>query len=461
MIGLFAAIECGDTKKVEHLFSQLAPEDIPKMLDYRNRTAMHLAVEHGHDDVVDVLLNHSGIINLAAIDGGGFTALHLAAELGHDKIVAKLLQKSPELAHGKTRTGLSCLHLAAIRGQVAVVQVLLAIANFLVPVQDDKRRLALHFAVEYGHKKIVEMFMESAKSEWSFRKSMFHAAIRSGHDAIASELLAQDPNLIDAVDYSYSPLHLAANYGREAIVAQIFAQRTPRLAPVGGRYGMSPLHFASQYGYDAVVAELLVEQPHLIDVPNENERSVLHLAARGGHDTIVQQLLAHRPQLIESKDSFGGTVLHSAAGGGHEKVMERLFALKPDLISAVDKNGHTVLDLACCHVQPKAVAWLLAHGADVCNKAWARASLRSGLGDSRICEMLRLLAAHKPDLMASVDYRKNTMLHEVFGVQFEEPVFFQRRNYADRVATESSRGVACTEHFRVCRAHPIPRCHSN
>ena len=71
MIGLFAAVESGDATKVEQLLAQLLPQNnkVSEMTDHRDRTALHLAVELGHEEVVEVLLGQSrGEIDLCAKD---------------------------------------------------------------------------------------------------------------------------------------------------------------------------------------------------------------------------------------------------------------------------------------------------------------------------------------------------------------------------------------------------------
>ena len=109
-----------------------------------------------------------------AKDCAGFTALHLACELGHDKIVARLLAKSPELAYWKANhTGLTCLHLAVIRGHV---QLLLATpgCSRLLSVEDFEKKPPLHFAVEHGHGEITAMLRDEAAKQSHSVNNSFH-----------------------------------------------------------------------------------------------------------------------------------------------------------------------------------------------------------------------------------------------------------------------------------------------
>lgn len=90
---MFAAVEDGDVKMIEQFLAQHPKKPfLPKIFratDYRKRTVLHVAVEHGDHEIVDALTRKRGI-KLDAKDCGGFTVLHLAVESGYDKIVARL-----------------------------------------------------------------------------------------------------------------------------------------------------------------------------------------------------------------------------------------------------------------------------------------------------------------------------------------------------------------------------------
>lgn len=62
--------------------------------DNRGMTALHIASEHGHEAVVQLLLDKGA--ELEAKDDNGWTALHFAAEEGHEAIVQLLLDRGAE-----------------------------------------------------------------------------------------------------------------------------------------------------------------------------------------------------------------------------------------------------------------------------------------------------------------------------------------------------------------------------
>lgn len=138
--------------------------------------------------------------------------------------------------------------------------------------------------------------------------------------------------------------------------------------------------------------------------------------------------------------TLNGGVLHLAVLSGNVKLLEQLLARKPELIDAEDQGRQTALGLACCRHQLDVVAFLLAQGPTVVKEEMLWDVLRCGaLNDSQVSEIVRLLHAHKPELIENkVD--GHTLLHKVFGfrndIKFELPL--PNRFFGDRLFREES-----------------------
>jgi TonB family protein len=101
-----------------------------------------------------------GAPDLDAADGTGWTALMYAVEDGHDEIVEMLLQAgaSPNL---QNQAGETALHLAARRGRTASARLLLrAGADF--GLRDSEGRTPLYRAIERRRADIIEMLQAAA-----------------------------------------------------------------------------------------------------------------------------------------------------------------------------------------------------------------------------------------------------------------------------------------------------------
>jgi len=151
-------------------------------------TPLHAAVEGGHKDLVDLLLEHNATIDARASDGS--TPLHVAARKGH-AAVAELLLRYGAPVSAAAAGGLAPLHHAAEMGHSVVVQYLLA-ANASADARAQDGSTPLHFAAREGHAWVVEALLDAGaeadpQDESSTRPLLWaHAA---GHDEVARLLL--------------------------------------------------------------------------------------------------------------------------------------------------------------------------------------------------------------------------------------------------------------------------------
>jgi Ankyrin repeats (3 copies) len=89
--------------------------------DREKSTALVIAAEKGHYEVVQLLLREKADISVR--DKGGTTALHRAAKYGHEEIVHLLLGKGVDTA-AKDRDGWTALHITTEVGEEAVMHII-------------------------------------------------------------------------------------------------------------------------------------------------------------------------------------------------------------------------------------------------------------------------------------------------------------------------------------------------
>ena len=195
-----------------------------------------------------------------------------------------------------------------------------------------------------------------------------------------------------------TPLHQAAESGDIQAIAEAIDQLgyTDLAATDNDHY--TPLHLAAGMGHEAVL-QLLLDRDAPIDATDENGEQPLHLASHLGHTAIVELLLG-RGADVNAASHSGYTPLHMAAEQGQVKALKALLAAGADT-AAITDQGTTPLHWAAYHDRVEVAALLLRHGAPTAvqdadgDTPAALAIKRSKEGKtSDVLELLKGLARH-------------------------------------------------------------------
>ncbi|KAJ4353746.1 uncharacterized protein N0V89_005476 [Didymosphaeria variabile] len=104
------------------LTRQKGPRADINAVEGKEKTALHLAVAHGRDDIVELLVHYGA--NVKARSDGKWTPLHNACQQGSVKIIRILLGAGAEI-NARLLNGMTSLHIAAQNDHLDVVQCLL------------------------------------------------------------------------------------------------------------------------------------------------------------------------------------------------------------------------------------------------------------------------------------------------------------------------------------------------
>uniref|UniRef100_A0A2K5WFR0 Ankyrin repeat domain-containing protein 6 n=1 Tax=Macaca fascicularis TaxID=9541 RepID=A0A2K5WFR0_MACFA len=246
--------------------------------------------------------------------------LLIAAYKGQTENVVQLINKGAKVA--VTKHGRTPLHLAANKGHLPVVQILLK-AGCDLDVQDDGDQTALHRATVVGNTEIIAALI---------------------HEGCALDRQDKDGN---------TALHEASWHG--------FSQSAKLLVKAGAnvlaknKAGNTALHLACQNSHSQSTRVLLLAGSRA-DLKNNAGDTCLHVAARYNHLSIIRLLLSAFCSVHE-KNQAGDTALHIAAALNHKKVAKILLEAGADT-TIVNNAGQTPLETARCHNNPE-VALLL------------------------------------------------------------------------------------------------------
>uniref|UniRef100_A0A8C9H6M0 Ankyrin repeat domain 6 n=1 Tax=Piliocolobus tephrosceles TaxID=591936 RepID=A0A8C9H6M0_9PRIM len=246
--------------------------------------------------------------------------LLIAAYKGQTENVVQLINKGAKVA--VTKHGRTPLHLAANKGHLPVVQILLK-AGCDLDVQDDGDQTALHRATVVGNTEIIAALI---------------------HEGCALDRQDKDGN---------TALHEASWHG--------FSQSAKLLVKAGAnvlaknKAGNTALHLACQNSHSQSTRVLLLAGSRA-DLKNNAGDTCLHVAARYNHLSIIRLLLSAFCSVHE-KNQAGDTALHVAAALNHKKVAKILLEAGADT-TIINNAGQTPLETARYHNNPE-VALLL------------------------------------------------------------------------------------------------------
>jgi ankyrin repeat protein len=216
-------------------------------------------------------------------------------------------------------------------------------SDMLVKVIDGKTPLCL--AAEYGHEKIVSMFLDFgaaiSQSDDEGRTALYLAA-QNGHSGVVEQLLAAgaDVNacaelkLLEGKSFTCreTHLHVAASSGCDAVIDVLLSAS----ANVSARddCGATPLHYAF------LDREFSQEDVQSLIVRGSPPPTVLDVSIRA----VVEKLLTAGAD-VNQQDRTGRTALHLAAGKsrhpkGLQQVLNGVYKIDDSLHRTLGTAGH-------------------------------------------------------------------------------------------------------------------------
>ena len=325
-------------------------------------TALHLACEGGHLDVVRQLVSEHGC-DCMARNNYGATPLGIAAGSGREEIVRELITQYSCPVDCVSSDGRTPLHLAAMGGHCSVVRLLLVKLEVDAFITDNYDNTALHIAALNGHSEVVDLliidFRCSPYVKNQCGRTSIHMACDGGHLAVVRKLVSEHGCDIMARDGDGStPLHIAVMSGKEEVVRQLVTQYKCPVDCVSSN-GKTPLHLAAQVGHSCVVRLLLVELEADASITDNYDNTALHYAALNGHSEVVDLLITDFGYSPHIKNQYGRTSIHLACDGGHLAIVMKLVSEHGCDIMARDGDGRTPLHNAALSGREEVVRQLV------------------------------------------------------------------------------------------------------
>ncbi len=299
------AVGEGDLNRVQYLLSRsnsLSHKEKKMFLNSSldDKTVIFRAIDQGDEEML------RGLIRQSAIDinktGQGFTSLVQALAYPDSKkakAMALILLNSPtskglDVNTSDPDTGNTPLHIAAWKGYIDIIALLVEKPNIDVNAQNKMGDTPLHLAVLGGYTDIVASLVEKPNVDVNAQNTMgdtpLHLAVLGGYTDIVVSLV-EKPNIdVNAQNRSgNTPLHLAVFRGDEGIVA-LLVEKPNIDVNVQNRSGNTPLHSAIGHDHKHLVA-LFVKHPNIaLDKKNNHGHTPFHLARCRGDKHLVPLL---------------------------------------------------------------------------------------------------------------------------------------------------------------------------
>ncbi|KAJ4807907.1 Ankyrin repeat-containing protein [Rhynchospora pubera] len=328
---------------------------------------------------------------------------------GNSSDMKHMFLKDPEVLHGITSHGATCLHISSILGHekfsMAVLTLNHALSKYLLSKTNSYGETPLIVAVTSGHVSLASSLMKQYQqlqlSEMILKQdnngdNALHHAIRDGHSNLALELITSEHGLSRGVNkYNESPMYIAVMRGFNdvfellwetkmashkgpfddnalhaavrnenlGIIRRIMGSR-PELAREENKSGHTPVHYAVHRNQTDVIRVILGFDRSLGYLVNsiKEDNPLLVSAASRGHVDVAQEILKHCPDAPYC-DNANLTILHQAVIDARVKFVEFILQNRQldKLINIRDKDGFTALHHAVKSCNPKIVRALLAH----------------------------------------------------------------------------------------------------
>jgi ankyrin repeat protein len=197
------------------------------------------------------------------------------------------------------------------------VRKLLVADPSLVRARDEHGVAIALVALYHGHEELAQELVEAGGDVDAF------AAAALGLEGELASLLEGDPDLV--ARYSpdgFTPLHLAAFFGRSDCVELLLEGGADADAVAKNTMRVTPLHSAAAAG-ETAIARRLLETGADASARQEGGYTPLHAAAQNGDVELVELLLAHGADAGEATDG-GVTSAELAATAGHRELAARL-----------------------------------------------------------------------------------------------------------------------------------------
>jgi ankyrin repeat protein/serine/threonine protein kinase/ketosteroid isomerase-like protein len=353
-------------------------------------TPLYYSAYKGHLDTAELLINKGANVNAGYPQNQKITPLYGAAVGGHVDVAELLINKGADISNESFDFPHPLYGAIAGKHKEAVEFFITKIGG--IDARDDRGSTPLFLAAQTDNKDMVEFLISKGAKVDIFSASAI------GDIERVKVFLENDPNMINAKQGGFTPLHCAVYNGQVETAKFLLEKGADIEAEDNSDY--TALMTAALKG-NKDMAELLISKGANV---NGGTYLPLYGAAKRGHKGIVE-LLIDKGAEVDGKDYRGYTALFTAAQWGWKDIAELLIA-KGAEVNTKGGDGRTPLFQAAEKNRMELVKLLIAKGASVNTESYLPLHAAAESGNK---EMVELLIAEGAEINTK-DYRSCTAL---------------------------------------------------
>lgn len=236
-------------------------------------------------------------------------------------------------------------HIAALTGNLSVLQELITKARLPVDCRDKENSTALLLTCARGHYSCAEYLLANGADANARRitgASPLYFAASYNHTRIVELLLSKYKAIVDLSTFDGStPLHVACEHGSADIVQLLIGAQANVNAKMND--GTTAIMLACQNGHLPIVQMLVSTGQCNVNMQRLDGVTAMLLVVQNGHEAIFDYLIANVDSVKETVDlprEDGASPIFKACQKGFESLVNKLLKYKPNL--GLLKNGESV-----------------------------------------------------------------------------------------------------------------------
>ncbi|KAF3931369.1 Ankyrin-2 [Dactylellina cionopaga] len=382
--------------------------------DSKGRTAASHAAENGVVDILKILLMDN-ITDLHTADVDGISPLMYAVYSGNLGCFRCLLGEKYLGIDKRNNRGESALHLAASKGYVEMVELLL-VKGADGSAGNSENQTALHVAADGGYDEVIRLLLNyphlDVEQMDKATKTPLDLASERGYPSTVSILLEHDARPFQSdwkTQDDRSAMRYAGRGGHLGVLKLLFGSRkrpsaeTNALAWIHNK--AVALQEAMNGSHEDAVRYLMDPDAEAI-LENASGKTILQLAARTQSLSIVK-LVLNMSALAKKSDK--SRALHTAAGKGNIGIIKFLLEQGVD-VNSEGTDGGTILHIAARRGDQQIAEFLLQSGATANARTVTRQTALHFAALNKRTEIIRLLLRYGADVHALSSGNKTALL---------------------------------------------------